>query len=247
MSQDKKIVYLLTNELWYKVDEDEFEQLKKDAQQIPGGKFSVYEGVYDTDTYHLRARMKVQEMRKNSSPTQDSILEKEKKAPEAPSIIDYNLQFGQNKDFTITDNVKVVEAFFHDSMKRLTLLFHGLCSYTFSLRKSSPLTQMSSWLVDPQSENQSQYRINMRFEKGGLKAVGNGTDDKERPLTVELKVEELKTSRWKLQMDLGEASQELYIQNLKFDKTNSEMAAIFVDEDTQSLYELHGIYNDKKK
>ena len=48
-------------------------------------------------------------------------------------------------------------------------------------------------------------------------------------------------------MDLGEASQELYIQNLKFDKTNSEMAAIFVDEDTQSLYELHGIYNDKKK
>ena len=149
MSQDKKIVYLLTNELWYKINEEQFEQLKKDAEQIPGGKFSVYEGVYDTETYHLRARMKVQEMRKNASPTQASLEDKRQSAPEAPSIIDYNIEFGQNKDFTITDNVKVVEAFFHDSMQRLTLLFHGLCSYTFRLRKSYPMTVMSSWLVDP--------------------------------------------------------------------------------------------------
>ena len=46
----------------------------------------------------------------------------------------------------------------------------------------------------------------MKFEKGGLKAVGNGTDALDKALTVELNVQELPTSMWKLTMDLGEAS-----------------------------------------
>ena len=64
-----------------------------------------------------------------------------------PSMLDYKCNFGVNKDFKITKQAKVVEAYMHNNDSRLTLIYHGLGSYTFKLKQSLPLEEPSDWLV----------------------------------------------------------------------------------------------------
>ena len=70
-----------------------------------------------------------------------------------PTVLDYKLCFGVNKDFRITEGAKLVEAFMHNEMKRVTLIYHGLGSYTFNLILSSPLTVANDWMFRQESKN----------------------------------------------------------------------------------------------
>ena len=57
----------------------------------------------------------------------------------------YKLTFGKNKNLAFTESTKVVSAHTHNSGKRVTLLYHGLGSFTFELKKAISLLQKSSW------------------------------------------------------------------------------------------------------
>ena len=70
----------------------------------------------------------------NYSKSPEEINNRAEIAPKTPSLIDYKLKFGVNKNLKIAEEAKVVEAYIHNDNKRLTLLYHGLGSYTFSLR-----------------------------------------------------------------------------------------------------------------
>ena len=59
---------------------------------------------------------------------------REEIAPRMPTLTDYKLKYGVNKNLKIAEEAKVVEAFIHNDEKRLTLLYHGLGSYTFLLK-----------------------------------------------------------------------------------------------------------------
>ena len=87
-------VFVLTNEFWQKFTKNELDAIKKERESIPGEKFSVYEGDYDTELRHVKARMKVQEIRKMTRPTADEIKERKTKAPNVPSLVNYKLIFG---------------------------------------------------------------------------------------------------------------------------------------------------------
>ena len=75
-----------------------------------------------------------------------------------PSINDFTLKFGHNKDLRITEEAKVVEAFMHNDNERLTLIYKGLGSYTFKMNPSKPLVEPSDWLV---MRNQTNRQFNL--------------------------------------------------------------------------------------
>ena len=51
-----------------------------------------------------------------------------------PTLKNYKLTFGVNKNLEITEKIKVVEAYLHKD--RVTLVYMGLASYTFNLKKA---------------------------------------------------------------------------------------------------------------
>ena len=86
----------------------------------------------------------------NVSPSLEQVEDRAEIAPRTHSMIDYKLKYGLNKNLKITEVAKVVEAFMHNEDKkenRLTLLYHGLGSYTFKLKPSLRLDKPSDWFV----------------------------------------------------------------------------------------------------
>ena len=62
------------------------------------------------------------------------IDEREDIAPSIPPLISYKLTFGDNKNLEFTESVKIVESYMHNDDKLITLLYKGLCSFTFSFK-----------------------------------------------------------------------------------------------------------------
>ena len=63
----------------------------------------------------------------------DEINDRQNKSPSVPTLNSYKLTFNKNKDLSITDGVKVTEAYAHNfgDHTRVTLLYKGLGSFTF--------------------------------------------------------------------------------------------------------------------
>ena len=62
------------------------------------------------------------------------IDEREDIAPSIPPLISYKLTFGDSKNLEFTESVKIVESYMHNDDKLITLLYKGLCSFTFSFK-----------------------------------------------------------------------------------------------------------------
>lgn len=63
-----------------------------------------------------------------------------------PAFSSSKLTFGSNLKLDITKDVKIVEAYEHNS-DRLTLVYKGLGSYTFILRPAQSLIDPNRWYI----------------------------------------------------------------------------------------------------
>ena len=68
-------------------------------------------------------------------------------AKRIPAFSSSKLTFGNNTKLDITDDVKIVEAYEHDS-NRLTLVYKELGSYTFILRSAQSLLDPNRWYIE---------------------------------------------------------------------------------------------------
>ena len=68
-----------------------------------------------------------------------------------PAFSSSKLTFGNNLDFVITKDVKIVEAYEHNDSERLTLVYSELGSYTFILRSAQSLMEPNSWFIEYES------------------------------------------------------------------------------------------------
>ena len=75
----------------------------------------------------------------------DQLEVRREQAPSVPTLKNYKLTFGVNKNLEITEDVKVVEAYMHKD--RVTLLYKGLASYTFVLKAAQSMIIASNWFV----------------------------------------------------------------------------------------------------
>ena len=65
----------------------------------------------------------------------------------------------------IAKEFKVVEAFMHDEMSRVTLLFHNFGAFTFSLKKKKELTDRAKWHAEFPLEEDEYVPLEERTEK----------------------------------------------------------------------------------
>ena len=66
----------------------------------------------------------------------------------APKLFEkrrYKATFGGSRSLELTDKSKVIEAFAHNDLKRVTVIYRGLCSFTFSLIPATNLEHMATW------------------------------------------------------------------------------------------------------
>lgn len=91
-------VRVLTCEIWTEISREQYDEEKGKRD-----KFSRHE---DYDDYVWRIAYKTYPER---------WAEREEQAPQVKKLNSYKLSFGKNKDLEITENVKLVEAYFHKS------------------------------------------------------------------------------------------------------------------------------------
>ena len=113
-------VTVLSNEIYTEIGAKEFQELQEEEDFSRHNEFDSY----------------FQKIKYNTCPR---ILEPENEsAPFMPTLRSYKLSFGINKKLDITEGSKIVEAYMHfdaaENTDRITLIYKGLGSYTFTLK-----------------------------------------------------------------------------------------------------------------
>ena len=83
--------------------------------------FTLHDEYYETTKG--RVIDKVQIIRNMTPANAEQLIRRDEIAPELPSIFDYSIDFGVNKDFKIAEGAKVVEAHLHNDQTYLTLIY----------------------------------------------------------------------------------------------------------------------------
>ena len=96
---EKTNVYVLTNEVWTYLKEDDYEKLKEENP--------------DDFTRHWEFDSYIWRIKYDTDPYGDELDDRLIKAPEVPTVNSYKLTFGNNKTLEITEGTKLVEAYMH--------------------------------------------------------------------------------------------------------------------------------------
>ena len=96
-------------------------------------------------------------------------------APALPVLREYRVETGKNKNLEMSDSYKVVSAHVHNKQSRVTLIYEGLGSLTFQLKKAISLTNYSQWHGTYKDES---FKCQLKFAKKGLLALGDGTNER---------------------------------------------------------------------
>ena len=155
---DGNKVFYLTNGAW----------LKWTAENVNS---------YGASERHSEFKSALNEVQWGDNPSLGSLIDRKNQAPILPASKFYKLSFGQNENLSITSASKVVEAHLHNSNKRLTLVYHGTCAFTFDLKDAVPMTQPAQW--EGSFEEKSKFATSIRFkfgEKGASTFEGKGYD-----------------------------------------------------------------------
>ena len=78
-------------------------------------------------------------------PTKEGLLDKSEKAPEVKLNGSYKLYFGANKNLSIAEKAKVVEAYAHNGNRRVTLVFRDAAALTFELSKAKAIEKKANY------------------------------------------------------------------------------------------------------
>ena len=116
-------VYYTSNEIWSSMQEHEVEDVDQK---------------HDTSPSFIKVTQ--WKMKPN--------LQTENKSLIAPKLIDkqkYKVTYSGSKNIDFANSSKVVEAFVHNNFTRATIIFKGICSFTFVLEKMKPMDQMGRW------------------------------------------------------------------------------------------------------
>ena len=65
----------------------------------------------------------------------------------------------------------------------------------------------------------------MQFKPGREGATGNGVDDQDKKVDVNLSLQPQDMNHWQLMMDRGDSIQDLIVESLKFDREKNVMSA----------------------
>ena len=140
--------------------------------------------------------------------------ERENQAPNVPTLNCYKLTFGVNKKLEITEKIKVVEAYAHNSGNRVTLIYKGLGSYTFNLKKAKSLIVPSPWFC---KFNGREFTVDLKFRPKKSLAIGECKDENDKDVKVKLNLRKDNTMSWDGNYETEDDMINILIEDLRFD------------------------------
>lgn len=84
----------------------------------------------------------------------------------------------------MTEKCNIVEARMHNLNKRVTLLYPGLCSFTFILSEPMPLTEKSEWSF--KYKHQNSFSMQIAFDPNKPEAWGCGFNEHQNKFEMKL-------------------------------------------------------------
>ena len=161
-----KKVTVLTNEVWTKKNEEEFND--------------EYSRHFVNDNFIWKLNYL----------TQAPEEEDDDKTPVVPVLNAYKLYFNDNVniELDITDDAKVVEAHVHNLESRVTLVYKGKASYTFQLKPAKSLVEPSKWAIEHLGLDQK-FVADLKFSQNRLSAEGSGHGEDEDKKAVNVKID----------------------------------------------------------
>ena len=89
--------------------------------------------------------------------------------------------------------------------------------------------------------------IDLAFDMDSNKANGQGVDENDEIVKVEVSLNHEDSYPWKLQFDTDNGYEEHFIPALKFDKTNGSISGVWREEGCDFDYCLDGSINEKRE
>lgn len=125
------------------------------------------------------------------------------------TLASYRLKFGNNKNLEITESQKVVEAHLHNKGNRVTLIYKGLGSFTFNLKKAKSIVEPSTWngvYLDVRD-----YKVQLGYDPKTHIIEGKGVDENEIPVTVSVALQKEDVYNWTGHYETDTSTQTLLI------------------------------------
>ena len=96
----------------------------------------------------------------------------------------YKVTFGGSKSLDFATQSKVIEAFAHNDFSRVTVIFKGLCAFTFVLNEAKTMDQIGKWTGKFNGEDIS---CSMQFSDQMKRIEGHGhyVSDRSRKFDIE--------------------------------------------------------------
>ena len=238
-------VSVLTNEIWTVLDKEAYETEVVEAGEENFTRHDEY------DNYFWKIRYQT-----NPDMDQLDLEYRQERAPQVQTASNFKLTFGLNKDLEITEKAKVVDTILHSDEENksqlVTLLYEGLASYTFQLRKAKSLTVPTKWLFNGFKH---ELKIPLRFQpkkhyKNGniqhfAQASGVAKDDNDTDVDVRLELDDYRNSIWFGYFDEGSCQNRLFIPSLEF-KNDRTFSCDWLDEEDGCKYLIEGSIFSRK-
>ena len=193
-------VYLLTNEIWteenessQKEDGEAEDDAKNEDQQEE--RVSRHEK-YDNYIWRINYGTSIDPDSYESMGNQSSAIA-------VQTVNSYKLNFGKNKDLEITESVKLVDAYFHNKGERISLLYKGLGSFTFEMKKAKSVFHQTEWFakiddMEFSAKLQFKYKINKKYGQQSTvcRATGKGKDENEKMIDIKIEMHDYTSKPW---------------------------------------------------
>lgn len=235
-------VSVLTNEIWT----EENTNMERNFGVIGDG--GDDEILNDDKEENLQSRHEkhdnyVWKVKFGTSVDPDKLREnKDGRALPVNTVNSYKLTFGLNKDLTITEHVKFVEAFSHNKGQRVTLLYKGLGSFTFQMKKAKSIAHKSHWFakIDDYEFSTSlkfKYHVNKKYGQQGTVCVatGGGKDENDKPVQVKIEMEDYTSKPWTGYYEKEDEMCDIFIADITFNSSENRFSTEYEANDEDPI------------
>lgn len=144
----------------------------------------------------------------------------------------YKLSFGINKGLEITEGVTIVEGYMHfdpnSDTDRVTLIYKGLGSFTFTLKKATSLALPNQWHGEYLKRR---FQTTLTYSAKTKVLEGKGLDDNDNNVGVKIVLEPKEEDIWGGYYETEEEMVGIVFTYIRIDNFNNTLSAEIEDSD----------------
>ena len=121
----------------------------------------------------------------------------------------------------------------HNNDTRVTLIYKGLGSFTFDIKKAVSLVELSEWRGTYQNRD---FQVRLSLDPQNNKIVGEGKDENDVGLCLEINLNQYEQNNWSGYYETEDETIPFIFENLTIDHEQKTISASWTDEDSGHSY-----------